>query len=282
MSIADAQRQITERFETEAQFWQDLYQGDHQGGDVFSVIHRYRYALTLDWIDRLNLPVGSQVLEAGCGAGYTAVALAQRRFRVDAMDVAPSLLEIAHQRFTEAKVDGRIRATLGDVHRLPFTDASFDLVVALGVVPWLHTPGTAIAEMARVLRPGGHVLLNADNRYRLSHLLDPLHTPPLQPVKPVAKAVLGAVRAWRPQDRGFSPATYHRLAEVDALIAAAGLERLKGRAFGFGPFTLLNRRILSRGLAARTHDLLQRLADHNVPIIRSIGAQYLVLARRPA
>jgi D-aspartate ligase len=271
------QRQVTKRFETYAQFWQDLYQGD----DVFSVIHRHRQALTLGWIDQLDLPPGSQVLEVGSGAGYTTVALAQRGFHVDAMDATPRLLEMAHRRFAQADVDGHIRAILGDVHRLPFADSSFDLVVALGVVPWLHSPAIAVAQMARVLRPGGHLLFNADNRQRLNRLLDPLHTPALQPLKSAAKAILGAMRVWRPKDRGTS-AIYHRLAEFDALIAAAGLERLEGTTFGFGPFTLLNRQMLPRGVGVRVHDLLQRLADRGAPMVRSMGAQYLVLARKPA
>ena len=272
-----AQRQVTERFQTHAEFWRDLYQGD----DVFSVTYRHRQALTLAWVDRLGLPGGSHVLEVGSGAGYTAVALAQRGFQVDATDAAPKLLEMAHQRFIEAEVDEYIRTTLGDVHRLPFADSCFDLVVALGVVPWLHSPATAVAEMARVLRPGGHLLVSADNRLRLSRLLEPLHSPPLQPLKPAAKAILGAMRAWRPKDRGTS-ATYHRLAEFDGLIAAAGLERLKGTTFGFGPFTVFNRQMLPSGVGVRVHDVLQQRADRGTPMVRSMGAQYLVLARKPA
>jgi D-aspartate ligase len=271
------QRQVTERFETHARFWQDLYHRD----DVFSVVHRHRQALALGWVDRLGLPPGSRVLEVGAGAGYTALALAQRGFQVEAMDATPGLLGIAHRRFSEADVDGHVHAILGDVHRLPFADSSFDLVVALGVVPWLHSPAAAVAEMAQVLRPGGHVVLNADNRHRLNRLLDPLHTPPLQPLKPAAQAALGAARVWRPKDRG-APATYHRLAEFDALIAAAGLERVAATTFGFGPFTLLDRQVLPERAGVRVHGSLQRLADRGAPLVRRAGAQYLVMARRPA
>ena len=117
-------------------------------------------------------------------------------------------------------------------------------------------------------------------RHRLNRLLEPLHSPPLQPVKPATKAILGAMGAWRPKDRG-TPATYHRLAEFDGLIAAAGLERLKGTTFGFGPFTMLNREMLPRGVGVHVHRVLQRLADRGTPMVRSIGAQYLVLARKP-
>src|SRR5260370_24769395 len=59
------QRLVNERFDSHAQDWDELYQKD----DLFSVIIRRRHDLALGWIDDLELPAGSRVLEIGPGAG---------------------------------------------------------------------------------------------------------------------------------------------------------------------------------------------------------------------
>jgi SAM-dependent methyltransferase len=247
---------------------------------VFSAIHRYRQARALALIDRLGLAAGARVLEVGAGAGYTAVALAQRRFQVDAMDSVPAMLDLTRRHAASAGVDSRIQVTLGDAHALPYEDDTFGVVLALGVVPWLQSGSRGVGEMARVLQPGGYLVLNADNRARLNHLIDPRFNPVLQPLRHGVKRALVASRIWRP-----APAvtvTYHRLGEFDALIAAAGLERVDGFTFGFGPFTLLGRELLPGPAGVRLHNSLQRLAERNMPVVRGTGAQYLVVARKPS
>jgi ubiquinone/menaquinone biosynthesis C-methylase UbiE len=66
---------------------------------------------------------------------------------------------------------------MGDTHRLSFPTGTFHLVTALGVLSWLHQPGSAIAEMARVTRPGGYVLVTSRNSLDVARLLDPGRTP---------------------------------------------------------------------------------------------------------
>jgi hypothetical protein len=60
----------------------------------------------------------------------------------------------------------------------------------------------------------------------------------------------------------------------------AGLLRVEAATFGFGPFTLLGRRLLREPAAVRLHHVLQRLADRRVPILRATGNQYIVLGRK--
>ena len=78
-----------------------------------------------------------------------------------------------------------------------------------------------------------------------------------------------------------APATFHRRGELDRILAAAGLEPVAGATFGFGPFTLLGRRLLPDPVGVRVDASLQSLADRGVPGVRSAGAQYLVVARKP-
>jgi ubiquinone/menaquinone biosynthesis C-methylase UbiE len=273
---ADHQPLVGERFHDSARRWEEVY--EHE--DLFSVIHQHRQARALDWIDGLGLPAGSPVLELGPGAGFMTVALAQRGFVVHAADTTPRMIEVARMRAAAAGVTSRVRLLLADADQPPFADRRFTLVVALGVVPWLRSPPLAIAEMARVLLPGGYLVLNADNSGRLALLLDPRHNPALAPARLAAKSLLhsaGMLQATEQEAR----VTAHRLAEFDKILRAVGLELVKRSTFGFGPFTMFGLPVTSQRLSIRLNARLQRLADQGVPGVRSAGGQYLVLARAP-
>jgi SAM-dependent methyltransferase len=114
-------------------------------------------------------------------------------------DVYALIHQQRRQRAREHGLEGVLRCRVADVHRLDVPTERYRLVVALGVVPWLHSPEVAVREMARVLRVAGHLIVNTDDRHRLTHFLT-----------------------------------------------------------------------------------RQRAADKGAPVVRSLGSQYLVLARRPA
>jgi len=226
------------------------------------VIQQHRQARALDWIDGLELPARSQVLEVGPGTGFMTAALAQREFVVHTADTSRRMFDIARKR--AADLTSRERLVLADAHHLPFADREFALVVALGVIPWLRSAPLAVAEMARVLRPGGYLILNADNSRRLALLLDPRHAPALAPARLAAKSLLHSAGMLRPTAEQAAVSA-HRMAEFDRILNAAGLELP----------------VASGRFAIRLNARLQRLADQGVPGVRSAGAQYLVLARAP-
>ena len=106
-----------------------------------------------------NLNGTEHVLDAGCGAGHTALAFAPHVAGVVAYDLTPSMLEqveqLAFQRGTTNLTTHR-----GDVEVLPFEDASFDLVVSrYSAHHWPH-PARALAEFKRVLKPNGQFMLS--------------------------------------------------------------------------------------------------------------------------
>ena len=271
------QEKVNAYFRFQSAFWKDIY----AGGDVYAEIHRNRQAVALDWIDSLALAPGSQVLEVGCGAGFMAVALARRGLRVHAVDSTEAMVELARQHAAESATAGLLSVNVGDVYALAFDEGSFDLVFALGVIPWLERPELAIQEMARVTKPGGHVILTADNRVRLNNLLDPWLNPVLSPLKRRVKGALyrTGLRHQSLKDMG---ATSHDRRFVDRTLAHADLVKIRSKTLGFGPFSLFRHTVLPEPLGTSFHHRLQRLADRNVPGLRSTGAHYLVLARRSA
>ncbi len=271
------QEKVNAYFRSQSLFWKDLY----ASSGVYAEIHRDRHAAVFDWIDGLALAPGSQVLEIGCGAGFMAVALAQRGLCVHAVDSTEAMVDLARQHAAESGTADLLSVDVGDVYALPFEDESFDLVFALGVIPWLEQPELAMQEMARVTRPGGYVILTADNRMRLINLVDPWLNPLLLPLKRRVKEALyrTGLRRQSLKDMG---AISHDPPFIDQALAGVGLVKTSSMTLGFGPFSLFRRTILPESFGIALHHRLQHLADRNFPALRSAGAHYLVLARKSA
>lgn len=99
---------------------------------------------------------GHRVLDAGCGSGPLTAALHAKGASVTAFDRSPAMIKLAHQRLGE---DANLRvADLGGP--LPFADAAFDDVTASLVVHYLPDWAAPLAELRRVLRPGGRLILS--------------------------------------------------------------------------------------------------------------------------
>lgn len=262
---------MTEFFEVDAANWDACY----ERRDVFSVIHQLRRSLALTWIDELGLPAGASVLEVGSGTGLFAIELARRGMRVTAVDAATNMLERARQNLVRAGLRSSVTVMHGAAERLPVTHGAFDLVVALGLLPWVPSPSDVLAEMVRAAAPGGHLLVSCDNSHRLTVLLDPRYSPGLRGIRAAARRLIRS--ATEPaQPAAF--ATRQSPAELNTLLSQLGSRVIHGQTLGFGPFTLLGHELLPAAASVRVHSGLQWLADLGVPGLRSTGTQYLVLA----
>jgi SAM-dependent methyltransferase len=103
----------------------------------------------------LRVPRGGRLLEIGCGRGIGLVPLAHYGgpATLTGLDVDGELLEHARARVADAGVTADLR--LGDIRALPFDDASVDVVVDFGTCYHVTRPEQALAEIERVLAPGG-------------------------------------------------------------------------------------------------------------------------------
>lgn len=103
---------------------------------------------------------GSEVvLDAGCGAGHTALAFAAVAREVVAVDLSAEMLGVASALAAERGLDN-LTFRHGDVEALPAADSEFDLVVSrYSAHHWPH-PQRALAEIRRVLKPGGRFILD--------------------------------------------------------------------------------------------------------------------------
>lgn len=103
---------------------------------------------------------GARVLEVGCGPGHLSVLLARDQgLDVTGLDLDPEMVESARANVAQSGVDGPPEFVVGDAAALPFADSSFDLVVSTLSMHHWSDPGLGLAEIGRVLRPGGRALI---------------------------------------------------------------------------------------------------------------------------
>ena len=111
-------------------------------------------------------PKGSDVLDIGCGDGTFAMSLRERGARIRGVDASPAMIDAAMKRAAVVQADGAM-FQVGRAQRLPFDDDSFDIVVAKTILCFVKDPTDAFAEMARVLRPGGRLVIGELGRWSL-------------------------------------------------------------------------------------------------------------------
>jgi SAM-dependent methyltransferase len=189
---------------------------------------------------------GRDVLDIGCGDGLFAAALADAGACVTGIDPDAAMLRAAAPR----RAGRDLHLVRGRIEALPFPDASFDLVTAVTVLCFVRDEATAWREMARVLRPGGRLVIGELGRWSLW-------------------ALRRRIRGWlgSPLWRG---AAFHSAGQLRRAAEAAGLavEAVRGAVF-HPPSAAL------AGLTARMDASLGRAT--------TFGAAFIaVTARKPA
>ncbi len=205
---------------------------------------------------------GLRLLDAGCGSGYNLVVLGKLG-RALGVDLSPAALAFCRER--------GVRALGASVLRLPFRDAAFDAVTSFDVVyhAWVTDDRAAVAEMARVLRPGGVLLLRV----------------------PALRSLWGA------HDAEVLSRHRYRRRELVRLLAGSGLRVERASYCNSLLFPLLlARRTLDRLLSRAGSDVgflpapfewaFRRALEIEAALLRRgvcfpIGASVIALARRP-
>ncbi|MEA3199782.1 MAG: hypothetical protein QOE90_1210 [Thermoplasmata archaeon] len=104
-------------------------------------------------LDAAGVRAGLHVLDVGAGSGFVTEEALARGARVSAVDASPLMVDELRRRFP------RVEARVADAEALPYPADSFDAVLANMCLHHVERPAVAIAEMARVLRPGGRLAL---------------------------------------------------------------------------------------------------------------------------
>lgn len=128
-------------------------------------------------VSRLDLPEGARVLEVGVGTGLS-LPLYSRRWRVTGVDISDAMLAEARTRLADLGRDN-VDLQRMDARDLAFPDGTFDAVVAPYVMSVVPDPGRVMAEMRRVCRPGGSIIVvnHFGHRFRIVRAVETALTP---------------------------------------------------------------------------------------------------------
>jgi SAM-dependent methyltransferase len=256
--------------------------------------HEMRYRLVGD-ATRSYAPVGGVVLDIGCGSALVADRLTDLPLHYIGLDFGGHHIESAAKRHSSAN-DRPLRTTFlrGDGEHLPLADASVDVVVFTEVIEHLVQPELAVWEIARVLRPGGHLVMTTNNASEMPlrfPLSDPLaylekaigftrdelisHRPWVWP-EPVDPKVLppGAPTTWLPH-------TWHKQGETRRMFASAGLDTVAASSFEFPPPQSQTARRLGQGgeTTRQIVDVVETVCQAT-PLLNRLGCHLMMVARR--
>lgn len=186
-------------------------------------------------VARIARPAGERVLDLGSGTGDIARELARgAASQVVAADLVPDMLRLARTRSVEVndpQQRARIDYLVADALRLPFPDATFDCITSGFLIRNVPDVPAALAEMARVLKPGGRMIcLEAARR-------DGTLGRVLAAGFGIQARLLGRLVANAPDAYAYLPdsaAAFHNPEELAALIRAAGFPQVRYRRYGLG------------------------------------------------
>lgn len=201
------------KFESMAQRWWD------PAGE-FRPLHDLN-PLRIDFIEARAGLAGRRAADIGCGGGLVSEAMARRGAQVTAIDLAAGPLEVAKLHALESgiQIDYRLQSAAGLAEEQP---AGFDVVTCLEMLEHVPRPSEIVQALARLVRPGGHVICSTINRGP----------------KAFAMAIVGAEYLLRLLPAGTHEyARFIRPSELCRHARDAGLELRELAGIAYDPFT---------------------------------------------
>jgi SAM-dependent methyltransferase len=263
-------------------------------GEYHQHRHEMRYDLLADEV-REHVPRGGRILDVGCGSALVADRIRDLDATYIGFDFGGHHIEYASKKYADI-TDRTLRTDFcrGDGERLPFEDASVDVVVFSEVIEHLIRPELAVWEISRVLKPGGVLVMTTNNASEV-----PLKSPLSHLFAWLEKAFgathpeLISLRPWvwpDPVDRVILPDdapdvhvphSHHIMAETRAMFSAAGLDTFKWSTFEFPPPQAATAAWLeSHGEAGRAVvDVIEQVAQRT-PLVRRLGCHVFMRARK--
>ncbi len=163
-------------------------------------------------------------------------------------------------------------ASIEDAHEFTFKDNTFDLVVAIGVIHWLHNVKQVLNEITRVLKPRGYAVLSIDTRW-LSQVDFPMIA------RGIINSKLQQIGLLTQHSNRYTGPIWYSTKQFNQYLTETKLELVKRKTVGFLPFNLFSKQLLSERNSLKISLKLQRYADVGYPILRSRGAIYVVSLR---
>ncbi len=223
---------------------------------------------------------GDRVLDVACGTGNAALLAAACGARVTGADITPRLIEVARERAAAAGLDAQW--AVADAAALPYDDAAFDAAVSVFGVIFAQPAAAAAAELLRVVRPGGRILVTSWPRTGV------MFAAATQLRAAIAAAAPPAADAPPPTDWSdpatvgalFDGAAAVTISDADLVLTGASAEAVADRLFEYHPSWRSARRVLATAEFAELRAATVRTlaAGNEDPAAWKATAPYRVIA----
>lgn len=176
---------------------------DIWNSELYQSSHSFVWQYGRDLLVLLNAKPGERILDVGCGTGQLTSEITQFGAEVVGIDSSPDMIATARKNFPQ------VRFEVADVTALPFEN-EFDVVLSNAALHWVRDQPSAIASIARALKPRGRLVFEMGGRGNLQHLLDAVYK---------ALRVLGVA-----DPEQLLPWSFPSIGEYAPLLEANGLE----------------------------------------------------------
>lgn len=270
---------INDFFNSEYLWWQNVY--DHRlprGFFSFEMIRRKEILLKI-----VNELVGTKtsvaILECGCGPGGILGEINTSGHLLIGVDI--NFNSLVKAKTVCDSMDALLQA---DIERLPFQNNSFDIAYCVGVLSYLTDDKDAIKEIARVMKPGGKIIISVPNFYTLNKIFDPYYY------------LVGLILLFWNKSMGYfshkgsSDKKYkvgmirrYRYGQLDRLYREFGLLKKETFSVSFGPLTLWRKEIIPLCHAIRLSEMLVRLSsDRKFGFLTRLADHWVTCIEKPA
>jgi ubiquinone/menaquinone biosynthesis C-methylase UbiE len=253
--------------------WASLYaEEDHITAETWSFVIRARRVTEL--LQIAGTSIGS-VVDIGCGTAPIARSVSAMGCHYTGVDFSSDMIDAARRNISDLVDHGKAHLVVGEATRLSLPDRTCDAVIAMGVLEYLTQPAieTMLDETARVLRPGGVVILTIPKRHHWGAFVLGMLSPLRRLVRSVKARSLKLTR----------PERFERLyltsGELDEACRRAGFQKVDHRHYNFQPICRPATEIAPRltYVLNRPFEALAR-----VPGASFLGTGYIGMYRRPS
>lgn len=264
-------------------YWEEVYEGRDRVEEFAGYAQNKRKCMVLANLDAYACQRQLSILDIGCGPGVFIEEALRRGHAVSGIDLTEDMVRKANERLKKYVSGEETPCKQGDIEDLPFAGNSMDVVLCLGVLPYLHDDRKGIAEMRRVLKKGGMGIVVLPNLLKIGNMFDPyyylcrswqyLWYQVLNRKKAVKRPLISEDFG---ANRTFGIRRY-TCRQVDALFQGNDLRKAALAGIEYGPLTFWGNSILPERLSIRTSDCIDRVSrKHGFSWLTTFANQWVI------
>jgi ubiquinone/menaquinone biosynthesis C-methylase UbiE len=262
---ADHKTALVEYFSSIKNYWENMYNEDG-GNKLFrSVEVLQRRQSVLGFLDEFSQGKKLSVLDVGCGVGSILELVLERGHAAYGLDITVDMVKRACEVSEKYCSDGSLLLA-GDVHDLPFSDKSFDVVLCIGVLQFLPGDRAVLQEINRVVKTGGIAIVSVPNLIRINNILDPYYLFYMAPRFVKHKLKRLRKKGMKSPDTidfkkntDFSNRRYY-FGQLHPEFLNCDFVNYETCAIGFGPFTFFGKQIFPLKWSQKINDFFNRIS----------------------